>query len=192
MGAHSRLRETDGKAEFVTAAGSARLDRRGPARCSASRAPPLEPLGAYKPLDLPTDPDALFAKLKAQAPRCTAPACTTRCSCSSATTCARRRRRRRSVPRSTKSRRASPASSSSATSPTPRARAGVAVAMTDETNHIRQVLIFDPKTSQLLAEEERVVAGNVFGWPSGTLMGSTTYLVHAVVGSNSEVPPAQK
>jgi hypothetical protein len=42
-----------------------------------------------------------------------------------------------------------------------------------------------------LAEEERVVAGNQFGWPSGTLMGSTTYLAHAVVGSNSEVPSAQ-
>ena len=71
-------------------------------------------------------------------------------------------------------------------------RPGVAVAMTDETTHIRQVLILDPTTSQLLAEEQRVVAGNEFGWPSGTLMGSQTYLVHAVAGSNSEVPPAQK
>ena len=44
-------------------------------------------------------------------------------------------------------------------------RAGVAVAMTDTKSRTRQVLILDPKTSQLLAEEETVVAGNQFGWP---------------------------
>jgi hypothetical protein len=71
-------------------------------------------------------------------------------------------------------------------------RPGIAVAMTDTSSRSRQVLIFDPTTSQLLAEEQTVVAGNEFGWPSGTVMGRTTYLEHAVVGSNTEVPAAQK
>jgi hypothetical protein len=70
----------------------------------------------------------------------------------------------------------------------PAGRTGVAVAMTDTTNHMRQTLIFDPQTAQLLAEEQTVVAGNVFGWPAGALVGRTIYLVHEVVSSNTAVP----
>ena len=66
------------------------------------------------------------------------------------------------------------------------------VPFTDTTSHTRQVLIFDPTTSRLLAEEKTVVEGNEFSWPSGTIMDSTTYLVQAVVGSNTEVPAALK
>jgi hypothetical protein len=40
----------------------------------------------------------------------------------------------------------------------------------------------------ILAEESTVVAGNDLGWPAGTLVGRTTYVVRSVVASNEAVP----
>jgi hypothetical protein len=191
MGAQSRLRETDGKAEFVTAKDRATWIAAGKPDFFGDPGTSIDSLGKYVPLDLPTDPAALFAELKSKAAghgtslynemfvlvgddlreTATSPA-------------------QRGALYDVAARIPGVELVGNVTDST--GRPGVAVAMTDETTHIRQVLIFDPNTSQLLAEEQRVVAGNEFGWPSGTLVGSTTYLVHAVVGSNSEVPPAQK
>jgi hypothetical protein len=190
MGADSRLRETSGKPEFVTAkdrqtwidAGRPRFYQPGTSS---------ESLGAYKPLDLPTDPTILYAKLKLQAighgtglynemfvlvgddlrETATLPAV-------------------RAALYEVAARIPGVVLMGNVTDPA--GRPGLAVAMTDTTSHTRQVLTFDPKTSQLLDDAETVTAGNQFGWPDGTLMGRTTYLVNAVVGSNSELPSGQK
>ena len=60
-------------------------------------------------------------------------------------------------------------------------RHGVAVAYSDSTRHQSQELIFDPKTSALLEEDYRVLDGNQFGYPAGTLIGYATYVSSAVV-----------
>ncbi len=62
-------------------------------------------------------------------------------------------------------------------------RRGVAVAMTDQ--GIRFMLIFDPDTSALLAEEQVALAGNEFGYPAGTRIGYSTYLVQRIVDSDT-------
>ena len=65
-------------------------------------------------------------------------------------------------------------------------RPGLAVARVDEANATRHTLIFDPETSQLLGEEQAVVAGNAFGYPAGTVVGYATYEPAAIVGSVDE------
>jgi hypothetical protein len=70
----------------------------------------------------------------------------------------------------------------------PAGRRGVAVALVDEQG-IRSELVFDPETSALLAERdvlaERVPKPDA---APGTMIGHTTYLETAVVGSTSERP----
>jgi hypothetical protein len=60
--------------------------------------------------------------------------------------------------------------------------------MRDTANGIRHTLIFDPETSALLGEEESVLAGNVFDYPEGTVIGFATYLESAVVDAIKERP----
>src|SRR5262249_17825186 len=60
-------------------------------------------------------------------------------------------------------------------------RSGVEVAMDDDATHVRSTLIFDPQTSLLLAEEQFTLAGNSFGYPSGTCIETATYLKTAIV-----------
>jgi RNA polymerase sigma-70 factor (ECF subfamily) len=55
-------------------------------------------------------------------------------------------------------------------------RPGLAVACSSAAGHERQELIFDPKTSALLGEEYRATAGNEFGYPAGTVVGYATYV----------------
>ena len=62
-------------------------------------------------------------------------------------------------------------------------RRGVAVAKDDVVNHVRSTLVFDPDTSRLLAEEEETLAGNSLGLPAGTRIETITYLVTAIVDS---------
>ena len=62
-------------------------------------------------------------------------------------------------------------------------RRGIAVAKDDNVNHIRSTLVFDPRTSVLLAEEESTLPGNSFGYPTGTRIELATYLQTVVVGS---------
>jgi len=190
MGEHSRLRETTGKPEFVTqrdrenwiAAGRPNILQSGTSEDS---------LGTYEPLVLPTDAAELFDRLKADA---------------QGHGTGLYNEMFVLIGDDLRETSASPAERAAlyevaARIPgvelvgnvtDPAGRTGVAVAMTDTTNKMRQTLIFDPQTAQLLAEEQTVVAGNEFGWPAGTLVGRTTYLVHAVVSSNSAVPVAQK
>ncbi|MCC6831152.1 MAG: CU044_5270 family protein [Thermoleophilia bacterium] len=69
-----------------------------------------------------------------------------------------------------------------------RGRAGIGV--TRESDGMREVLIFDPETSQLL-EEQRRTTGPIDwlpGVPTGSLVGRSTYLVSAVVGSETATP----
>jgi len=62
-------------------------------------------------------------------------------------------------------------------------RPGLAVARED--HGIRFTLIFDPRTSALLSEEDVALAGNAFGYPTGARVGYSTYLEQAVVGSRT-------
>jgi len=62
-------------------------------------------------------------------------------------------------------------------------RRGIAVARDDTVNRIRSVLVFDPTTSVLLAEQESTLDGNPFGYPTGTRIESITYVETAVVDS---------
>jgi hypothetical protein len=67
-------------------------------------------------------------------------------------------------------------------------RPGIAVAMRDEENRTRQMLIFDPETAELLGEEETAIDGNSWGFPDGTVIGYATYLESAVVDKIKERP----
>ena len=67
-------------------------------------------------------------------------------------------------------------------------RPGVAVARVDEANRIRYTLIFDPKTSALLGEEQAVVDGNALGYPAGTVIGYATYVRSGIVDSLGRRP----
>ena len=62
-------------------------------------------------------------------------------------------------------------------------RRGIAVAKDDDVNHVRSTLVFDPQTSVLLGEEESTLAGNSFGYPVGTRIETATYLQTAIVDS---------
>jgi hypothetical protein len=67
-------------------------------------------------------------------------------------------------------------------------RPGVAVAMDNDVNRDRSTLVLDPKTGALLAEEDVVLAGNAMGYPAGTRIGSATYLVQGIVDSDTARP----
>ena len=62
-------------------------------------------------------------------------------------------------------------------------RPGVAVTMSD--HGIRFTLIFDPNTSALLGEEQVALEGNSYGYAPGTRVGSATYLVQKIVDSDT-------
>jgi hypothetical protein len=62
-------------------------------------------------------------------------------------------------------------------------RRGVAVAREDDHAKIRYTLVFDPKTAALLAEEQVVLPGNAFGYPAGTRIGLATYVKTGIVDS---------
>lgn len=64
-------------------------------------------------------------------------------------------------------------------------RPGVAVAMTAD--GVRHTLIFDPATSALLAEEQMAVE-NIRNYPAGTPVGYSTYVVRAIVDSETATP----
>jgi hypothetical protein len=71
----------------------------------------------------------------------------------------------------------------------PTGRNGVAVAMSDELDGVRQEIVFDPETSELLAE--RQVLLRRVGWVDaepGTAIGWATYLVSGTVDSTSARP----
>jgi RNA polymerase sigma-70 factor (ECF subfamily) len=65
-------------------------------------------------------------------------------------------------------------------------RPAVAVGMVSAANDARSVLLFDPTSYELLGEETTVLAGNPAGYPAGTVVGRATYLEQRVV---DHVPP---
>jgi hypothetical protein len=58
-----------------------------------------------------------------------------------------------------------------------------AVAMDDDTNHVRMALLFDPQTRALLGEQDALLSGNELGYPAGTVIGTAAYLAQNVVDS---------
>ncbi len=62
-------------------------------------------------------------------------------------------------------------------------RSGMAVAIDDASSGTTHRLVIDPKTGTMLEEQEVVRLGNVYGYPEGTVIGHSTYLVTAMVGS---------
>ena len=67
-------------------------------------------------------------------------------------------------------------------------RHGVAVASVDSKIGLRHELIFDRKTAALLGEEYVELEGNSDGYPAGTVSGYATYVTSAVVGRLGERP----
>ncbi len=62
-----------------------------------------------------------------------------------------------------------------------------AVAIDDGSNHERLALLFDPGTRALLGESDTMLDGNELDYPAGTVIGSSAYLEQKVVDS---VPPS--
>lgn len=60
-------------------------------------------------------------------------------------------------------------------------RHGVAVAFSDSKDHERHELIFDRRTAALLEEEYVELKGSFYGYPPGTITGYSTYVTSAVV-----------
>jgi hypothetical protein len=67
-------------------------------------------------------------------------------------------------------------------------RAGTAVAIDDRSSRERHVLIFDPRTAAMLAEEYTALAGHYANVPAGTAVGWSTYLRAEVVDRIRERP----
>jgi hypothetical protein len=72
----------------------------------------------------------------------------------------------------------------------PAGRPGVAVAMRQAVDGLLHTLVFDPETAALLAEEQRTLAENEFGYPEGTVIGYSMYHEAELVDSKRERPAA--
>jgi hypothetical protein len=70
----------------------------------------------------------------------------------------------------------------------PVGRSGVAVAMEHPSDGTRETLVIDPESGVLLAEEDVTLAENVFGYPAGTLIGHSTYVVTRMVDAVGSRP----
>jgi hypothetical protein len=178
--AGGRMHQVPGRARFLS-------DRDRKAWIAAGR-PPFtgpaasepEPLPPAKPLDLPSNPDALFEQLKREA-----------------TSYGDRQYAEMFVlvGDALRETNASPAQRAALYAVAARipgvdllgnvtdaaGRRGIAVAKDDDVNHVRSTLVFDPRTSVLLAEEETTLAGNSLGYPDGTRIETATYLETAIV-----------
>jgi hypothetical protein len=71
-------------------------------------------------------------------------------------------------------------------------RHGVAVAYSSSANRQRHELIFDPETAALLEEEYVVLAGNLFGYRPGTVVGYATYVGGGIVDRLGARPHASR
>jgi hypothetical protein len=70
----------------------------------------------------------------------------------------------------------------------PAGRPGVAVAMEHPSDGTRETLVIDPETGILLAEEDVTLAKNFYGYPAGTVVGHSTYLVTRMVDAVGSRP----
>ena len=177
--ADGKLRESEGAPTFLT--------HRDHARWIAAGRPPLTDshpsetnLSPMRPLDLPADPDALFARLKHDA---------------TGHGDGLYEEMFTLVGDSLRETNASPAQRAAlyevaARIPgvelvgrvhDPTGRPGIAVAMRNTADGVRETLVFDPRTAELLAEESVALAGNSFGYPAGAVVGHATYVRRAIV-----------
>lgn len=63
----------------------------------------------------------------------------------------------------------------------PVGRPGVAVAMEQRSDGVRHTLVIDPATGTLLSEEQVTLEENAYGYPAGTIVGHSTYLATRMV-----------
>lgn len=67
-------------------------------------------------------------------------------------------------------------------------RTGVGVAMNDQSHRERNALIFDPVNYALVGEQAISLPGNWYGYPAGTVIGHGAYLEQAVVDALKKRP----
>ena len=65
----------------------------------------------------------------------------------------------------------------------PVGRPGVAVAMDHPAQDTRHTLVIDPETGTMLSEQQVTLEKNFYGYPAGTVVGHSTYVVTAMVES---------
>jgi RNA polymerase sigma-70 factor (ECF subfamily) len=70
----------------------------------------------------------------------------------------------------------------------PVGRTGLAVAMTYPSSGTRAMLVIDPETGVLLAEQNVTLADNFYGYPAGTVVGHATYVVTRMVDAVGDRP----
>jgi hypothetical protein len=178
-----RLYSTSGKPRFLTSRDRARWIAAG--RPSLAEAPAEDPLGAAKPLDLPSDPAALYARLQREA------AGNGNGVDAEMFTLVGDSLRETSATPEQRAALFQVASEIPGVELVGRVedtagRPGIAVAR--DHDGIRSTLIFDPETSAMLSEEDVALPGNVFGVAPGTRIGYATYLVQAIVNSDTAKP----
>jgi hypothetical protein len=174
-----RIHQVPGAASFVDEQDRAKWIAAGRPSFTGPSSDQTDALPPAKPLDLPSDPDSLFAQLKNEASGYGA-----RMDAEMFVL----------VGDALRETNASPAQRAALYAVAARipgvelvgrvdslGRSGIAVAADDDVNHTRSTLVFDPTTSQLLAEEESTLPGNSFGYPAGTRIFSMTYLATGVV-----------
>lgn len=178
-----RLYETSGKASFLSARDRARWIASGsPSLTEHASETPLDPT---KPLDLPSDPDTLYADLRNAAKGHGSSLdgeMFTLVGDSLRETSATPEQRAALYQVAARI----PGVELLGSVKDSAGRTGIAVARED--GGIRSTLIFDPQTSALLSEEDVALPGNSFGYPAGTRIGYATYLEQAVVNSDTAVP----
>ena len=172
------LHETSAKPEFLSARDHERWVAAGRPRVNAPEA--TERLGPTPPVDLPGDPDALFAKLRSEAE-----GNANGVDAEMFTLVGDALRETDASPRLRASlyEVAARIPGVELLGPTTdrAGRRGVAVAYASSHNHERYELIFDPHTSALLEEQTVELAGNSFDYPAGTVTGYATYVSTGVV-----------
>jgi hypothetical protein len=178
-----RLVESSGAPIFLT--------ERDRTRWIAAGSPSLQtptsstPLSPARPLDLPTDPDALYRQLEHTASQQGTSVddelfvLVSDALRETETTPAQRAALYEVVSRI-------PGVGLVGSVVDPVGRAGIAVGR--ESYGIRRSLIFDPKTYALLAEEDVAQAGNREGYAPGTRVGYAAYLAQAVVDAETDRP----
>jgi hypothetical protein len=173
-----RLHETSSAPVFLSAADRERWIAAGRPQVNAPEA--TESLPPSLPLDLPTDPDALYAKLH---DRAVGNANGTESEMLTEVGDALRETDASPALRAALYEVAARIPGIELVGPvTDRiGRHGIAVAYSSHPDDQRHELIFDPKTSALLGEEYQALAGNEFGYAPGTVIGYATYVKTGVV-----------
>jgi len=181
-----RLYTTSGTPRFVTPRDRERWVADGSP--SLAEAPSTDALSPTAPLDLPADPDALWTVLEHEAQgngNGTAAEMFTLVGDAlreTAATPAQRAALYEVAARIDGVQLVGPVRDSAG-------RAGTAVAL--DAHGVRFTLVFDPETSSLLEERQVALPGNPYGWPAGLRIGWATYLVQAVVGSDTSTTPVR-